>query len=378
MRFLTFTAIFITSLNCGAANAAATTPDHGLIQISPDQLESYGIKTALLQSATEVTGARYPAEVAVPYTQLQVISALQGGLVEALKVAEGDHVIEGQEIAKIQSPGLLELQRDLLQTLTQLYLAQSNLNRDKQLLDEGIIPKRRYQESRSAWQALVTQKQQQEATLKFSGMSLAAIADLEENRQLNSTLMVSAPFAGVLLEQMAIPGQKLEAADPLFKIGQLSPLWLEIHVPVDIASSVVTGDRVSVPELDIEGEIITIGRMVHAADQGTLLRAIVRNNTDRIRPGQVVQARLAITSGEQFRYLVPRKAIVRIDQQTMVFTETGQGFQALHVDLVGHHEGQPIIASIHPITEPVVISGSVTLKSILTGAGEGEGSSHGH
>jgi RND family efflux transporter MFP subunit len=308
-----------------------------------------------------------------------VVSALQGGLVEALMVAEGDQVSKGQMLARLQSPGLLELQRDLLQTLIQLNLARSTLNRDKQLLDEGIIPKRRYLESRSAWQALITQKQQQEATLQFSGMGKEAINDLEKSRHLNSALTVTAPFDGVILEQMAIPGQKLEAADPLFQIGQLSPLWLEIHVPIDVVKNVATGDMISVPEMDLTGEIITIGRKVHAADQGTLIRAIVKDNIEQLRPGQLVQARIAEKSNAEQRYLVPRKAIIRIEQESMVFMETEEGFEAIEVDVVGSHKGQQIITSHEPITAKIVINGAITLKAILAGSGgEGEGSGHNH
>jgi len=368
MRLILFTVLFVISMDI----LAETKVDEGMITLSHAQRESYGIKIAPLEFATEVLGARYPAKVVVPNSQLQVIGALQGGLVEALLVAEGDNVKQGQILARIQSPGLLELQRDLLQTLTQLNLAKSTLDRDKLLLDEGIIPKRRYLESRSAWQELVTQKQQQEATLQFSGMSRAAITELEKKRKLSSALTVTAPFDGVLLEQMAIPGQKLAAADPLFQIGKLSPLWLEIHVPVDIVSGIIIGDTIAVAEMNIEGEIITIGRKVHAADQGTLIRAIIRDNIEQLRSGQFVQAQLVLNSNEQKRYLVSRKAIVRINQKTMIFIETEQGFEAINVDVVGNREGQQIITSAQTITAPVVTTGAVTLKAILTGAG-GEG-----
>lgn len=189
---------------------------------------------------------------------------------------------------------------------------------------------------------------------------------------MSSTLTVSAPFDGILLEQMAIPGQKLEPADPLFKIGHLSPLWLEVHIPVDAVSRVAIGDVVSVPELVIEGEIITIGRMVHAADQGTLVRAIVHSRTEQLRPGQVVQARIVKKSDGQQRYLVPRKAIVRINQETMIFTASEQGFKAIRIEIAGNQEGQQVVTSDQPITDPIVIHGAVTLKAIMTGAG-GEG-----
>jgi len=354
-------------------NTVAETELNGnRIMLSEAQKKSYGITTETLLPATEVLGSRYPAEVVVPNSQLHVIGALQGGLIEALMVAEGEHVKQGQILAIIQSPGLLELQRDLLQTLTQLNLARSTLKRDEQLLNEGIIPKRRFLESQSAWQELVTQKEQQEATLQFSGMDSAAITALEKNRKLSSSMTLTAPFDGVLLEQMAIPGQKLEAADPVFQLGKLSPLWLEIHVPVSIVNGVVMGDTISVPELDVVGEIITIGRKVHAADQGTLVRAIVKDNIDQLRPGQFVQARLVLNSNDQQRYLIPRKSIVRIDHKTMIFYETKEGFTAINVHLVGSYEEQLIITLPQVIASPVVTSGAVSLKAILIGAG-GEG-----
>lgn len=342
------------------------------VNLSASQRHSYGITVAPLQPATEVTGAGYPARVVVPNSQLQVISALQNGLLESLAVAEGDRVTTGQVLARLQSPGLLALQRDLLQTLTQLNLARTNMDRDKQLLDEGIIPKRRYQESRSNWQALVTQKQQQEAALRISGMSDDAITRLMRSRQLSSTLDIVSPRDGIILEQMVILGQKVEVADPLFQVGELSPLWLEIHVPVDVASSVNVGDRISVPRLDIEGEIITIGRKIHDADQGTLVRAVVRDNIQQLRPGQFVQTRISHPSDEARSYLVPRKAVVRVDQQTIVFLESADGFNAVRVKVIGNRNGQQIIVTDTPIDGDVVTSGAVTLKAILTGAG-GEG-----
>jgi len=366
--FLFITLQIVISFNTVAENDL----NGNSITLSEAQRKSYGITTESLLPATEVLGSRYPAEVVVPNSQLHVIGAMQGGLIEALMVAEGEHVKQGQILARIQSPGLLELQRDLLQTLTQLNLARSTLKRDEQLLNEGIIPKRRFLESQSAWQELVTQKEQQEATLQFSGMDGAAITALEKNRKLSSNMTLTAPFDGVLLEQMAIPGQKLEAADPVFQLGKLSPLWLEIHVPVSIVNGVVIGDTISVPELDVVGEIITIGRKVHAADQGTLVRAIVRENIEQLRPGQFVQARLVLNSDEQQRYLISRKSIVRINHKAMIFNETEEGYTAINVHIVGSYEEQLIITLPQVITSPVVTTGAVSLKAILIGAG-GEG-----
>jgi len=371
MRVLGYLLLSVISVSI----SAQTPESEQLLQritLSDNQRQSYGITVTPLQPALEVSGAGYPARVVVPNSQLQVVSALQNGLLESLTVAEGDRVEKGQVLARLQSPGLLSLQRDLLQTLTQLNLARTTMERDRQLLDEGIIPERRFQESRSNWQALLTRKQQQEAALQISGMSATDIEQLIRTRKLSSTLDIVAPRDGVVLEQTVILGQKVETADPLFQIGELSPLWLEIHVPVEVVTDIRIGDRILVPLLDIAGEIITIGRKVHEADQGTLLRAVVRDNIDQLRPGQFVQVRITRPSDKSHNYLVPRKAIVRVDRKTVLFIESDGGFQAIRVDVIGNRDDNLIIATEESLSGHVVTSGAVTLKAILTGAG-GEG-----
>ena len=360
MRFIVFILISICYQTVYSQNI-----NERLITLSDSQIHSYGIHLMDVQPAPGVSGSSYPAQVVVPNSQIRVISAKVGGLIESIKVAEGDEIVKGQLLSTIHSPDLLELQRDLLQTLTQLNLAQLTLNRDKQLMEEGITPKRRYQESLSAWQVLQTQKEQQEASLQYSGMSLEEITVLENTRKLNSVLNITAPMDAILLEQMAIPGQKLNASDPLFKLATLSPLWIEIHVPVDTVSHIKVGDAIYIEEYDLNGEVITIGRQVHSIDQGTLVRAIVTGNLEQLRPGQFVLAHLTKQMDAKYRYLVPVKSIVRIEKKTFVFNKITDGFKAVKVDVLGHQNEQQVIVSDEAINGSIVVNGASSLKTIL-------------
>ena len=65
--------------------------------------------------------------------------------------------------------------------------------------------------------------------------------NLISSRKLDSALVVSAPFNGVVLEQMATAGNRVVAADPLYSIASLKPLWLEIHVPLEQVADIHTG-----------------------------------------------------------------------------------------------------------------------------------------
>ena len=114
----------------------------------------------------------------------------------------------------------LELQRDALQAGSQSALLQQSLKRDEQLFAEGLIAESRLQATRAA----ATQAGAQ-ASERRQGLALAGIAP----GKLGGPLALLAPIDGVVLDQSAQLGQRVESSAPLYRIAQLSPLWLEIQ-----------------------------------------------------------------------------------------------------------------------------------------------------
>ncbi|MDZ7735950.1 MAG: efflux RND transporter periplasmic adaptor subunit [Gammaproteobacteria bacterium] len=131
---------------------------------------------------------------------------------------------------------------------------------------------------------------QRRQTLRLAGMTDATIEELERKQQLSGSVEIRAPIKGVIMEQMAVAGQRVEAATPLNRVAQLDPLWLEIHVPLNRAREIMLDDAVRIADSDAKGRIITIGSEVHPADQGILLRAEMAQGAGSLRPGQFVQA----------------------------------------------------------------------------------------
>jgi len=213
--------------------AATSVPAATLIAISEEQQQAFGIELATPEPAATALTRRYPAEVGVPNHQLRVVSAPESGMLESLLVAEGERVSAGQALASLRSPQLLQAQSDYLEAKTRLDLARSELARDRKLFSEGIIAERRLLETRARFQEAETGADQRRQRLTLAGMASAEVQALEKGRNLTSTLTVRSPLDGVVLEQMVNTGQALAAADPLYRVAQLQPLWLEIHVPVD-------------------------------------------------------------------------------------------------------------------------------------------------
>jgi membrane fusion protein, heavy metal efflux system len=338
------------------------------VSLTPEQQRAFGIELAPVAPAASTLTRRWPARVAVPNPQLQVVAARQAGVIESLLVAEGEQVTAGQLLARLQSPDLVAIQSDYLEALTRLTLAESEVARDRMLQREGVIAERRLLESRARRDELQTLAAQRRQVLALAGMSEADIERLAETRTLTSSLPVRAPIGGVVLEQMVGTGESVPAAAPLYQIADLSALWVEVHVPVEQLEGIGTGSRALLSESGIEARIVTVGRLVHGEDQGVLVRAKVTDGAERLRPGQFVEVQLATATAAGERWRVPAAAVVRQGGATYVFVARDEGFAPLPVALVAEEEGESVVSGPLTAAERVAVAGVVALKAAWLGA----------
>ncbi len=337
-----------------------------LVPFTERQSQALQIETAAIQVTRTITSANLPGKVVVPNAQLHIVTVPQRGLVETLLVAEGEAVNQGQALVRIQSPALLELQSEYLEVYTRYQLAKSNYNRDQKLDKDGIIAERRILESKAQYQELLTTLSRVKRMLELSGMDEPSLTTLRTNRKLDSTLVVNAPFSGVVLEQMTIAGKRVEAADPLYKIASLKPLWLEIHVPLEQIVDIRPGQTVMVPSVNVSGQIITIGRMVHGADQGVLVRAEIHEGADKLRPGQFLQVQLSIAL-EQNNYRVPRSAVTRSGGKSYIFSRQPDGFLPVQVEVIAEEANALVISAKIPDQARIVVVGTAAIKAAWLG-----------
>ncbi len=333
-----------------------------IIELSEQQQQMLGVRTEAIRSTETTWSTTHPASVQVPNNQLRVVSTPVDGILEQLSVAEGANVAQGEVLAEIMSPALLEQQSQYLNARSSLDLASAEMKQDRQLHKEGIISKRRFLETQSTYIRARTEVEQTRQLLVLAGLDDKELDQLARTRQLTSKLKIRAPLGGVILEQMAEPGQRLQALDPIYRLAHLSPLWLEIHAPLGEVAKIHPGTRVQVREPAISAEVITVGRMVHDEDQGIMVRAEVREHTELLRPGQFVQVRLAISgSGQQFR--IPRSSMVRVQNKTWVFVKSAQGFAPEEVNVITEESRHLIVSGQLTNGQQVAVSGTSALKA---------------
>jgi RND family efflux transporter MFP subunit len=298
------------------------------IRMDERQIRAAGIELARVEPEAGTAQAALPGTVVVPPQQLLVVAAPASGLIEAVLVGPNEAVHAGQPIARLRSTDILEAQRLYLQALSAEQLARQRLERDEQMFRERIIAERRLLTTRADHDYARTTLQEREQLLALLGMSAEDARELREKRHMAAALTVSAPKDGVVLELRVSPGERVAASAPLFSVAQLDPLWINLQVPLSQARAIEPGTRVSVPGTTAQGEVVRLGRGVDQATQSVTATVQVDAGTESLRPGQVVNASVALQPNGTPQWRLPAGSVVRHAGQSWVFVRTPEGFLA--------------------------------------------------
>lgn len=345
----------------------ATAADE-LVPVTAEQAGKAGIVTAALSDMKAVGGIRLPAQVVVPPTQMEVIAAPLQAMVTAVLVAHGDTVKKGQVLIRLQGSALIELQREFANARTQADLAAESLRRDESLYADGIIAQSRLSASR------MTERQARLLLAeKRQAVRIAGLAEPGEGGTLAAAAEIRAPFDGVVLEAAAQPGQRVDAMTPLFKLGRLAPLWLEIQATTAQATGLAPGNAVNVPGCPPGGRITVIAPHVDPHDQSLRLRAELPYRVPCVRPNQYVQVDVRpAEEPNSYSWRVPTGALTRHLSRTWIFVEAAGGFRPVAVQVLEESAQSSRVAAPVEADARIAVKGIATLKGAWLGLGAGE------
>jgi len=361
-----------------------------IIQISRENIDNLGVKLGKLEPVTQIPVLSAPAKVVIPPTQEYIVSASQAGVIDKMNVAIGDKVAKGQVLAQLNSPDLLTLQREYLKAGTAQQASLINYNRDKKLLEEGVIPERRWQETGSQYHSSVSEADEHKQLLEIAGMTSGEVDHLAKTHRLTRQLNVRASIAAVVLERLAVAGTRIDMMAPLYRIANLDELWLEIAIPQERMDGIKIGDRVEVENAvgatgrSPVAKITLLGQSVNPENQTILARAVVgwvdalptqhlptlRGNAS-LRPGQRLNIRI-IQSSDKAAFKIPNTAIAQNEGKAFIFIRTQQGFSVIPVTVVGKQGDESIISGEFTGNEEIAVKGAVALKANWLGLGSDE------
>lgn len=355
------------------ASSAALAGQTDLIAISADQARKSGIATARIAAAgMDGASLALPGNAVFPAKAMQVVSAPAAGVVEAIRVDPMDKVAAGGAIVQLRSPQLLEWQRDYVQAAVQARLAADKARRDEALFKEGIIAESRLQESRATLVTTNAALRERHQALKIAGMPEQAIAALGNAQAISPVLMVAAPRAGIVVEQFASLGQRVEAGTPLAKIAQQDKLWIELQATSEQGRQVTIGDAVQVAGCSQAGRVVAISAPLQAATQTLVVRAELPAAVSCLRPNQHVEAVVKTRAGTSGALQVPTSALVRNAGKDYVFVQEGSGFTPVAVTVEQRGGDTATVRGPLPPGGSIAVQGVSTLKGMWQGFGTGE------
>lgn len=355
--------LLLISLNVSA--------DEKKINLSKIQLYNLGIKVGALKKVEDIPLLNAPAKVVIPPDQEYIVSTSQAGLVSKLNKSIGDKVKKGELIAQLKSPELLSLQQQYLRAMSERQLAWATYQRDRKLSNEGIIASKRVLKSRSRHNSAIVEANGSKQLLSIVGMSEKDIEQLTQSQHLSSELNIYAPLTGVVLERMAVAGERLDMLAPLYKIANLSQLLLEIKIPQEQAGMVRVGDKVMIDNSMVRAHISLLTESVNIKNQSVLARAKIEDKDSQLRVGQNVNVRIE-HGRKQIAFQVPNAAIADNEGQTYIFIRTERGFLIQPIKIIGKQDKYSVIAGELTGKEEVALRGAVALKANWLGLGSEE------
>lgn len=343
------------------------------LQLTSGQLESLGIETTTATAADQIGGRTLPARVRIPPDQNHAVTSLFAGRIAAIRVVEGQQVEAGQALIELNSPGLLEQQREYLDALNQRRLAQADHDRDNALFEAGIIPERRLLDTRVKLQAARAALAEQEQLLDLAGVHTDAIARLRQTHRPRATVTLHAPVTGIVTELLTTAGQAVDAGEGLAQVAAVAPLWLEIRLAAEQARGLEPGMRIQLTDPPGPGgTLLSIGQRIDPATNTLSLWARLDADAGGMRPGQLVNVRIAAAARDN-GWVLPAAAVFRQGDADHVFVRTGDGFIVTQVQVIGHRGDRVILHAPGLNTDSrVAITGIAALKAAWLGMGGGE------
>lgn len=357
-------------LACVAVSAGAAASAEGL-NLTAQQVAALGVTSVPLSQSAQ-GGLTVPAQLRLPAQQQQVLAAPVSGLVTAIQADTGAQVRQGQWLVRLRSTQAQALRRDALQAGSQQELAERSLQRDEQLMSEGLIAQSRLDQSRTqARVARLTAQQQQQAVGQALGSAQVSP---------NGEITLVAPMSGQVAELMVSVGQRVEEAAPLLKLANLQELSVELQVPVQQAQGLQAGQTVQVllagrsaapGSGELVATVVSIAPLLDERTQSVTVRARLRQTASgSLRPGQWVQARLQTSSALP---LLPESAIVTLSAsgEQAVFIEEAPGRYRLQKVKTLGRQGSDMVVQGLPETSAgaaplrIVTRGTAALKALL-------------
>jgi cobalt-zinc-cadmium efflux system membrane fusion protein len=296
------------------------------------------------------------------------VSPRISGKIVAVRASLGDSVSSGQALATLDSVELGEALGRYHQSKTKLALAQSNMDRVKNLVEKKIAARKDILQAETDYKTAQTELHTDEERLSLYGV---AIADLKGDNHKRPLLPVRSPISGTITEKHAIVGELSDPSKSLYTVADLSSVWVLVDINEKDLAKVRRGQGAIVtvgafPDQKLRGRITYIADLVDESTRTVKARIEVANPGRKLKPEMFATVELALAADAPPVLAVPEDALQDLDGKKVVFVAGNDAeFAARQVQPGRTASGLVEIISGLKEGERYAVKGSFILKSEL-------------
>jgi Cu(I)/Ag(I) efflux system membrane fusion protein len=326
------------SLDTGGGREAG---QRAVVQLTNEQAQALGVTFTAAVRETLTRTIRTVGRIGAAEPSIADVTPKVAGFVERLYVdATGETVRRGQPLLTLYSPDLVAAQEELLTA--------------KRLVAQ-VDPAAG--EAAHSAQALLEAARRR---LAYWDITASQIEQLEESGSVKRTLSLAAPVNGIVLEKDVLEGMRIEPGMRLYRLADLSTVWVEGELFEQDIQFVAEGSQAHIevaayPGEHLMGTVSFVYPTVDIQSRTNRVRLTVPNSELRLKPGMFATLFFDVTVAEE-DIAVPVDAVVVTGERNLVFVrENGllaprevvlgaRGEDRVQI-LQGLEEGEIIVAS---------------------------------
>jgi membrane fusion protein, copper/silver efflux system len=270
------------------------------IKLSPGKLQRTGVRSEAAARRVLTVPIRASGTVqADEHRQAVVALRFDAFLNELQHITTGSFVHKGEPMMRVYSSALSA--------------AAAQYVTDLGLRDTGGLPQNRGARQR----------------LENLGVPAEIIAEIEKNRQGSLTVTWPAPRDGFVIEHNVVEGMQAKAGDILFRIADLSVVWVLADVAERDLDLIAPGQTVTVtprgyPARSFTGKIGLIYPVLNKETRTARVRIELANPDGILKPNMYADALIESGSGAPV-IAVPESAVINSGARQLLIVDKGEG-----------------------------------------------------
>ncbi|MCZ6676978.1 MAG: efflux RND transporter periplasmic adaptor subunit [Candidatus Poribacteria bacterium] len=298
----------------------------GLVEISPTIVQTIGMTSERAQRRKLVNTIRTTGRVAFDEKKMKEISAWVPGRIEKLYVDfTGDFVRKGEPLLEIYSPQLLTTQQEYLLALKGYEQIQNSP------ISEAITQAK----------SLVSASRER---LRLWGLTDAQIEEIRAAGQPQTTMTITSPISGVAIHKTAVEGMYVKEGTHLYKIADLSTVWVNADVYESDLPFIHVGQEVSVtlramPGQTFAGKVTFIHPVLDPKTRTVTVRCEFDNSEMLFKPNMYADVFFNVEIDSN-ALTVPESAVIYTGSRRLVVHDRSEGrFMPVEITLGAFADG---------------------------------------